>query len=76
MAHALRRCRNDKAIAEFQNTKFKLAELATKTHIARVFVDDVIAKVVSGTLDTVTASMANIYGSTNEIMKELISRAL
>jgi acyl-CoA dehydrogenase len=105
-----------KAIAEFQNTKFKLAELATKTHIARVFVDDVIAKIVSGTLDTVTASMAKywvtdtqqevldecvqlhggygymneylvcrmfadsrvqrIYGGTNEIMKELISRAL
>ena len=105
-----------KSIAEFQNTKFKLAELATKTHIARVFVDDVIAKVVNGTLDTVTASMAKywvsdtqqevldecvqlhggygymneylvcrmfadarvqrIYGGTNEIMKELISRAL
>jgi len=105
-----------KAIAEFQNTKFKLAEIATKTHIARVFVDDVIAKIVSGTLDTVTASMAKywvtdtqqevldecvqlhggygymneylvcrmfadsrvqrIYGGTNEIMKELISRAL
>jgi acyl-CoA dehydrogenase len=105
-----------KSIAEFQNTKFKLAELATKTHIARVFVDDVIAKVVSGALDTVTASMAKywvsdtqqevldecvqlhggygymneylvcrmfadarvqrIYGGTNEIMKELISRAL
>jgi len=105
-----------KSIAEFQNTKFKLAEIATKTHIARVFVDDVIAKVVNGTLDTVTASMAKywvsdaqqevldecvqlhggygymneylvcrmfadarvqrIYGGTNEIMKELISRAL
>jgi acyl-CoA dehydrogenase len=105
-----------KTIAEFQNTKFKLAEVATKTHIARVFVDDVIAKIVSGTLDTVTASMAKywitdtqqevldecvqlhggygymneylvcrmfadarvqrIYGGTNEIMKELISRAL
>jgi acyl-CoA dehydrogenase len=105
-----------KSIAEFQNTKFKLAELATKTHIARVFVDDVIAKVVNGTLDTVTASMAKywvsdtqqevldecvqlhggygymneylvcrmfadarvqrIYGGTNEIMKEVISRAL
>jgi acyl-CoA dehydrogenase len=105
-----------KSIAEFQNTKFKLAELATKTHIARVFVDDVIAKVTNGTLDTVTASMAKywvsdtqqevldecvqlhggygymneylvcrmfadarvqrIYGGTNEIMKELISRAL
>jgi acyl-CoA dehydrogenase len=105
-----------KAIAEFQNTKFKLAEIATKTHIARVFVDDCIAKVAAGTLDTVTASMAKywitdtqqevldecvqlhggygymneylvcrmfadsrvqrIYGGTNEIMKELISRAL
>jgi acyl-CoA dehydrogenase len=105
-----------KSIAEFQNTKFKLAEIATKTHIGRVFVDDCIAKIVAGTLDTVTASMAKywstdtqqevldecvqlhggygymneylvcrmfadsrvqrIYGGTNEIMKELISRAL
>jgi acyl-CoA dehydrogenase len=105
-----------KSIAEFQNTKFKLAELATKTHVARVFIDDIIAKVVAGTLDTVTASMAKywisevqqevldecvqlhggygymneylvcrmfadsrvqrIYGGTNEIMKEVISRAL
>jgi acyl-CoA dehydrogenase len=105
-----------KSIAEFQNTKFKLAELATKTRVARVFVDDCIARVVAGTLDTVTASMAkywvsetqqqvidecvqlhggygymneylvcrmfadarvqSIYGGTNEIMKELISRAL
>jgi acyl-CoA dehydrogenase len=103
-------------IAEFQNTKFKLAEMSTKTRIARVFVDDCIAKVVAGTLDTVTASMAKywitdtqqevldecvqlhggygymneypvcrmfadarvqrIYGGTNEIMKEVISRAL
>ncbi len=105
-----------KKIAEFQNTKFKLAEIATKTQVARVFVDDCIAKVVAGTLDTITASMAKcwttdtqqevldecvqlhggygymneylvcrmfadsrvqrIYGGTNEIMKELISRAL
>ena len=105
-----------KTIAEFQNTKFKLAEIATKTRIARVFVDDCIAKIVNGTLDTVTASMAKywvtetqqevldecvqlhggygymneylvcrmftdarvqrIYGGTNEIMKELISRSL
>jgi acyl-CoA dehydrogenase len=105
-----------KPIAEFQNTKFKLAEIATKTRIARVFVDDCIAKIVNGSLDTVTASMAKywvtdtqqevldecvqlhggygymneylvcrmfadarvqrIYGGTNEIMKELISRSL
>jgi acyl-CoA dehydrogenase len=105
-----------RSIAEFQNTKFKLAELATKTRVARLFVDDCIAKVVAGTLDTVTASMAKywvtdmqqevidecvqlhggygymneylvcrlfadarvqrIYGGTNEIMKEVISRSL
>ncbi len=105
-----------KTIAEFQNTKFKLAELATKTRIARIFVDDCIAKIVAGTLDTVSASMAKywvtdtqqevldecvqlhggygymneylvcrmfadarvqrIYGGTNEIMKEVISRSL
>src|ERR1700738_5375469 len=50
-----------KTIAEFQNTKFQLAEIATKTQIARVFVDDCIAKVVAGTLDTVTASMAEYW---------------
>src|SRR5580693_10225061 len=37
-----------KSIAEFQNTKFKLAEIATKTRIARVFVDDCIARVAAG----------------------------
>jgi hypothetical protein len=47
-----------------------LAELATKTHIARAS-GDVIAKIVSGTLDTITASMLKYW-----IMKELISRAL
>jgi acyl-CoA dehydrogenase len=105
-----------RSVAEFQNTKFKLAELATKTHLARLFADECITKIVDGTLDTVTASMAKywvsdaqqdvidecvqlhggygymneylvcrmfadarvqrIYGGTNEIMKEVISRSL
>ncbi|HMK86980.1 MAG TPA: acyl-CoA dehydrogenase family protein [Steroidobacteraceae bacterium] len=105
-----------RSIAEFQNTKFKLAEAATKTRIARVFVDDCITRIVKGSLDTLSASMAKywvtdtqqevldecvqlhggygymneylvcrmfadarvqrIYGGTNEIMKELISRSL
>jgi acyl-CoA dehydrogenase len=104
------------AIAEFQNTKFKLAEIATLVKIARVFIDDCIDKRLKGTFDTTTAAMAKwwltdtqqkvldecvqlhggygymneylvcrmfadsrvqrIYGGTNEIMKELISRAL
>jgi acyl-CoA dehydrogenase len=103
-------------IAEFQNTKFKLAEIASLVRIARVFVDDCIDKRLKGALDTQTAAMAKwwitdtqqkvldecvqlhggygymneylvcrlfadsrvqrIYGGTNEIMKELISRSL
>ncbi len=105
-----------KSIMDFQNTKFKLAEMATEAKIGRVFVDDCIKKLSEGTLDTETASMAKwwctqkqfdtanqclqlhggygymmeysiahyfadsrvamIYGGTNEIMKELISRSL
>ncbi|HUD85464.1 MAG TPA: acyl-CoA dehydrogenase family protein [Xanthobacteraceae bacterium] len=63
-----------KSIAEFQNTKFKLAEAATKTRIARVFVDDCIAKIVAGTLDTVTASMAKywITDTAQEVLDECL----
>ena len=63
-----------KSIAEFQNTKFKLAEMATKTRIARVFVDDCIAKVVAGSLDTVTASMAKywITDTQQEVLDECV----
>jgi acyl-CoA dehydrogenase len=104
------------AIAEFQHTKFTLAELATLVRIARVFIDDCIEKRLKGALDSETAAMAKwwltdtqqkvldecvqlhggygymneylvcrmfadsrvqrIYGGTNEIMKELISRKL
>ncbi|MFO1408595.1 MAG: acyl-CoA dehydrogenase family protein [Steroidobacteraceae bacterium] len=104
------------SIASFQNTRFKLAEVATKTRVARTFVDDCIQRLVAGRLDTETAAMAKwwvtdtqqevidecvqlhggygymneylvcrmfadsrvqrIYGGTNEIMKELISRSL
>lgn len=105
-----------KAVADFQNTKFKLAEIATTTKVARTFVDHCVERLVAGTLDTATASMVKlwttdqqgqvideclqlfggygymneymiarmyadariqrIYGGTNEIMKEVISRAL
>ncbi|MBK8018275.1 MAG: acyl-CoA dehydrogenase family protein [Betaproteobacteria bacterium] len=105
-----------KPVAEFQNTKFKLAEIATTVKVARTFVDRCVEDLVAGRLDTVTASMVKmwaseqqcrvidecvqlfggygymneylvarmyvdarvqrIYGGTNEIMKEVISRAL
>jgi acyl-CoA dehydrogenase len=46
------------ALYEFQNTRFKLAELATMVRIARVFIDDCIVRRIEGRLDTETAAMA------------------
>ena len=105
-----------KPIAEFQNTRFKLAEIATQIKVGRAFIDRCVEDLVAGKLDTATASMAKlwgseaqgrvvdeclqlfggygfmteymvarmyadarvqrIYGGTNEIMKEVIARAL
>lgn len=104
------------AVATFQNTRYKLAELQTEVQVARVFVDKCCELVNVDKLDTATASMAKywcsdlqckvmdecvqlfggygymweypitrayadarvqrIYGGTNEIMKEVISRAM
>ncbi|MBA5779160.1 acyl-CoA dehydrogenase family protein [Stappia sp. F7233] len=50
-----------KAVIDFQNTQFKLAELKTEATIGRVFVNDCIARHVAGGLDTVTASMAKYW---------------
>ena len=47
-----------KAIGDFQHSRFTLAEAATIARVARSFVDDCVARVASGTLDTATAAMA------------------
>jgi acyl-CoA dehydrogenase len=105
-----------KSIADFQNTRFKLAEVATEIQVGRAFMDRCIEQLLKGELDTATASMAKlwgseaqgrvidtclqlfggygymneyliarmytdariqrIYGGTNEIMKEVIARAM
>ncbi len=104
------------AVASFQNTRFKLAEMQTEVQIAQVFVDKCTELVLQDKLDTATASMAKywcsdlqckvmdecvqlfggygymweypitrayadarvqrIYGGTNEIMKEVITRSM
>lgn len=116
LAHVRERKAFGKSVAEFQNTKFKMAEMATQILVARTFLDRCIDDLVAGRLDTTTASMIKwwssdlqgkvideclqlfggygfmneylvarmytdariqrIYGGTNEIMKEIISRAL
>jgi acyl-CoA dehydrogenase len=50
-------------IGEFQNSRFKLAEVATIAQVARVFVDDCVAKVAAGTLDSATAAMAKWWST-------------
>jgi len=49
------------ALLEMQNTRFTLAEVKTRIHVARVLIDDCIAKLKCGTLDTVTASMTKLW---------------
>jgi acyl-CoA dehydrogenase len=63
-----------KAISEFQHTRFRLAELATQTRIARVFIDDCIRRVVEGNLDTVTASMAKWWCT--DLQQQVIDECL
>lgn len=50
-----------KAIADFQNTQFKLAECKTEATIAKVFVDHCIGLHLDGKLDAATASMAKYW---------------
>ena len=104
------------AVAAYQNTRFKLAEMQTEVQIAQVFVDKCTELLLKDELDTATASMAKywcsdlqckvmdecvqlhggsgymweypitrayadarvqrIYGGTNEIMKEVITRSM
>ncbi len=45
-------------VADFQNTRFKLAECATLAHVVRGFVNDCIQRMLDGTLDQEAAYMA------------------
>ena len=52
-----------KPIAELQNTRFKLAEVATTIQVGRAFIDRCVEQLVAGKLDTATASMAKLWAS-------------
>lgn len=47
-----------KAVIEFQNTQFKLAELKSEAVMARVFVNHCVGEHLKGQLPSTTASMA------------------
>ena len=50
-----------KPLLDFQNTRFKLAECKTEAHIARVFLDDCVARFVAGKLDGFSIAMAKYW---------------
>jgi acyl-CoA dehydrogenase len=52
-----------KAIVEFQNTQFELADVKTEVTVGKVFIDHCIERHIAGQLDTVTASMAKAWAT-------------
>jgi acyl-CoA dehydrogenase len=63
-----------KPIIDFQNTRFKLAELKTKATVARVYVDDCVARHLRGELDVAGAAMAKYW--TTDLQCEIIDECL
>jgi acyl-CoA dehydrogenase len=60
-------CKQRKAfgqpLADFQNTRFKVAECATIAHVVRSFVNDCIQRLLDGTLDDEAVYMAKWWCS-------------
>jgi acyl-CoA dehydrogenase len=52
-----------KAIAEMQNTRYKLADLKTELAVGWAFVDQCLSKHIEGKLTTQEASMAKLWAS-------------
>jgi acyl-CoA dehydrogenase len=63
-----------KAIIEFQNTQFELAECKSEATIGRVFHDYCVERHLGGQLDTVTASMAKYW--LTDLQNKIVDRCL
>ncbi|MBV8754134.1 MAG: acyl-CoA dehydrogenase family protein [Hyphomicrobiales bacterium] len=63
-----------KAIVEFQNTQFVLAECKTEATVAKVFHDHCVERHVRHELDTTTASMAKYW--ITDLQNSIVDRCL
>jgi acyl-CoA dehydrogenase len=63
-----------KAIIDFQNTQFTLAECKTEATVAKVFYNDCVARHLAGKLDTATASMAKYW--ITDLQNKIVDRCL
>ena len=61
-------------LLEFQNTRFKLAEVKTTARVARAFVDECMEKLLREELDAETASMAKWW--TSDMQTKMIDECL
>lgn len=61
-----------KRLIDFQNTQFVLAECKTEATAAKVFCNNCVERVVDGSLDATTASMAKLWLS--ELQAKIIDR--
>jgi acyl-CoA dehydrogenase len=61
-------------VFDFQNTQFKLASVKTELAVARIYLDELLARNVEGKVDPVEASMAKLWISEMEgrVLDELL----
>lgn len=62
------------SLFELQNTRFRLADIATQVMVGRVFTDFIVARQIAGTLDSATASMAKLWSS--ETLGEIVDQCV
>lgn len=74
IAYTKSRSAFDQRLFDFQNTRFVLAEAATKAHVARVFLDSCVERHLRGELDAATASMCKWW--LTELQCEVIDQCL
>ncbi|HEX3603466.1 MAG TPA: acyl-CoA dehydrogenase family protein [Steroidobacteraceae bacterium] len=53
-------------VIDFQNSQFKLAEAKAKATVAKVFINDCIARLLNGALDGTTAAIAKMWATETE----------
>jgi alkylation response protein AidB-like acyl-CoA dehydrogenase len=63
-----------KAVIDFQNSRFTLAEMKTEVQVGRVFLDRCLELVLEGKLDTTTAAMVKLW--TSEMQGKVLDACL
>ncbi len=63
-----------KTVSKFQNTRFKLAEMATEVSVTRTFIDRCLELHVAGKLDIPTAAKAKLWSTDiqNKVLDECL----